>query len=160
MKFALLPAYDKTEEIRQLFGEYTAEIIRQDPVVAETLVSQGYEQELADLRGKYGPPDGRLYLAEEDGQAAGCGALHRLEGDLCEIKRIYVRPQYRGHGLGKLLTEKIIEDAKQIGYRGMRLDTFPFMDKAVRMYQEYGFYTIERYNDNPADNAIFMQLDL
>ncbi|HWS29097.1 MAG TPA: GNAT family N-acetyltransferase [Clostridia bacterium] len=78
----------------------------------------------------------------------------------CEMKRLYVRPMYRGLHIGKMLMEKVIADANQIGYRHIRLDTFPFMIEAIQMYRRYGFYEIEPYNDNPASSAVFMQMDI
>ena len=87
-------------------------------------------------------------------------ALRGLEGEFCEMKRLYVRPGNRGRHIGGALVERLIADARDIGYRHMRLDTFPFMESAIRLYRRYGFYDIARYNDNPAPTALFMQLDL
>lgn len=153
-------AYDQPQEVIRLFTEYTDNIITQDTEVAKCLDSQHYDNEVRALGEKYGLPNGRLYLAYLDSDIVGCVALRQLNDDYCEMKRLYVRPGYRGKHIGKALIEQIIADAKQIGYQHMRLDTFPFMDSAIQMYYLYGFYKIERYNDNPASTAVFMQLDL
>lgn len=153
-------AYDRPQEVIRLFTEYTDNIITQDTEVAKCLDSQHYDNEVRALSEKYGLPDGRLYLAYLDSDIVGCVALRQLNDNYCEMKRLYVRPGYRGKHIGKALIEQIIADAKQIGYRHMRLDTFPFMESAIQMYYLYGFYKIERYNDNPASTAVFMQLDL
>lgn len=160
MEIKIEPAYDRPQEVVRLFTEYTDSIAAQSDEVARCLASQHYEDEVKDLRKKYGPPDGRLYLAFLDGRAAGCVAMRRLDKFCCEMKRLYVQPEYRGSRVGAALAERIIADASAAGYRHMRLDTFPFMESAIRMYRRYGFYEIERYNDNPAPTAVFMQLNL
>lgn len=160
MEVKIEPAYDKQQEILRLFTEYTNSIITKDPAVGECLDSQHYEDEVRDLGEKYGLPNGRLFLAYLNRDIAGCIALRQLDTNYCEMKRLYVRPEYRGHQIGKILIERVIEDAMHIGYKHIRLDTFPFMDSAIRMYQRYGFYEIARYNDNPASTAVFMQKDL
>lgn len=152
-------AYDRPQEVIRLFTEYTDSILTKGTEVIECLDSQHYNDEVRDLNEKYGLPNGRLYLAYLNGHIAGCIALRRLDDTCCEMKRLYVRFEYRGNHIGKVLIEQIIADAKQIGYQHMRLDTFPFMDSAIQMYYQYGFYEIERYNDNPASTAVFMQLD-
>lgn len=86
--------------------------------------------------------------------------MKKIDDEYCEMKRLYVRPGNRGKHIGKKLVEQIISDAKDIGYKHIRLDTFPFMDSAIKMYKNYGFYEIEKYNDNPAPTAVFMQLDI
>lgn len=156
----MIPAHEKTEEFLSLLREYTEMINKQDASVAGTLSSQHLEEELKDVDKKYGPPGGRRYLALVDKKTAGCVALARNDDDYCELKRLYVKPEYRGRGLSKILCSKVIEDARAIGYRYMRLDTFPFMTSALRLYEEFGFEYIGKYNDNPAENAIFMQLKL
>lgn len=152
-------AYDRPQEVIRLFTEYTDSILTKGTEVIECLDSQHYNDEVRDLSEKYGLPNGRLYLAYLNGHITGCVALRRLDDTCCEMKRLYVRSEYRGNHIGKALIEQIIADAKQIGYQHMRLDTFPFMDSAIQMYRQYGFYEIERYNDNPASTAVFMQLD-
>lgn len=156
----LVLAYDRQQEVLELVTEYTDIILQQGDDVKQCLNSQHLDEEIKDLNKKYGLPYGRLYLALVAGKAAGCVALTRNDDDYCEIKRLYIRPKFRGRHLSNVLTEQVIADAKSIGYKYMRLDTFPFMETAIKLYEKYGFYYVERYNDNPAKSAVFMQLDL
>ncbi|MDR7813556.1 GNAT family N-acetyltransferase [Lacrimispora sp.] len=160
MEIRIELAYDRPQEVIHLFTEYTDTIITKDTEVAKCLNSQHYDDEVKELGEKYGLPNGRLYLAYLSSDIVGCAALRQLDFRFCEMKRLYVRPGYRGKHIGNALIEQVIADARQIGYKHMRLDTFPFMDRAIQMYYRYGFYKIERYNDNPASTAVFMQLDL
>jgi len=144
---------------RQLFLEYAQSL-------GFSLCFQNFDKELAGLPGDYAPPDGRLLLAEYEGPLAGCVALHKLalqRGDdgICEMKRLYLRPQFRGQGLGRALAERIIAEARQIGYRRMRLDTVePVMKDAVAMYRKIGFKEIAPYRPNPIAGALYMELQL
>lgn len=156
----LIDARDHLDGFLMLLKEYTDGILRQDGEVAKTLSSQHIEDELNDVEKKYGFPGGRMYIALVDDKIAGCVALARTDDDYCELKRLYVRPEYRGRHLSRMLCDKVIADAKSAGYKYMRLDTFPFMKNAVQLYERYGFDYIQRYNDNPAQNAVFMQLAL
>jgi ribosomal protein S18 acetylase RimI-like enzyme len=141
-------------ETRKIFREYEAWL-------GLDLCFQGFEDELKNLPGKYAPPSGRLYLANVNDEIAGCIALRPLGSNICEMKRLFVRSEYRGMHIGKLLIERLIGDAKEIGYDAMRLDTFPpKMGKAVRLYESYGFRPIDRYYDNPNEGVLFMELDL
>ena len=160
MEVRLVLAYDRQHEVSQLFTEYTDMILKQSEDVKCCLDAQNYNNEVLDLEEKYGLPNGRLYLAYLGEDAVGCIALKKTDDVYCEIKRLYVKPGYRGKHVGKILIGQVINDAKLIGYKHMRLDTFPFMDSAVQLYRRYGFYDIERYNDNPALTALYMQLDL
>lgn len=142
--------------VKQLFIEY-AQWLGFD------LCFQGFESELASLPGKYSPPDGRLYLAMADHTAVGCAGLRKIADGECEMKRLYLRPESRGLGLGKMLIEQMINDALAIGYKKMLLDTYPpKMGQAVNLYREYGFTETEPYYDNPHkdDGVLFMELDL
>jgi ribosomal protein S18 acetylase RimI-like enzyme len=140
--------------IRELFLEYAQSL-------GFSLCFQSFDQELADLPGDYAPPKGRLLLATSNGQPAGCVALHKLTPDICEMKRLYVRPQFRGKGLGRELAEKIITEARQLGYKKLRLDTVePVMKTAVTMYRQLGFREIPPYRPNPIDGALYMELEL
>ena len=126
-----------------------------------SLCFQSFDRELAGLPGDYAPPEGRLLLAEYDGRLAGCVALHKLEDHICEMKRLYLRPAFRGKGLGRLLAERIVAEARLIGYRRMRLDTVePVMKDAVAMYRNLGFKEIEAYRPNPNPGTLYMELEL
>jgi ribosomal protein S18 acetylase RimI-like enzyme len=144
---------------RALFEEYAAWL-------GLNLCFQNFDKELAELPGEYVPPRGRLLLAIEGDQVAGCVALRKIDdgktGDgICEMKRLYVRPAFRGTGLGRTLTETIIRTAREIGYARMRLDTLPGkMDRAIAMYRSLGFKNIEPYYYNPVAGAAFMELEL
>jgi len=142
------------EAAKALFREY-------ETWFGMSLCFQGFEEELANLPGKYAPPDGRLYLAYVDEELAGCIALRKFEDDVCEMKRLFLRKNARGYGLGKELIEKLIDEALAIGYAKMRLDTYPpKMGKAVKLYESHGFRPIEKYYDNPHEGVLFMELDL
>lgn len=141
-------------QARALFLEYAESL-------GMNLCFQNFDQELADLPGGYAPPDGRLLLAEQAGQLAGCVALHKWEDGICEMKRLYLRPAFRGKGLGRVLAETIIAEARQIGYQRMRLDTIePIMKDAVEMYRKLGFREIAAYRPNPIAGAMYMELQL
>lgn len=156
----IIMGYERQGDVLEMFNEYAASLLEHGDDVKECLQSQHYDEEVADLQAKYGLPDGRLYLAVIDDRPAGCGALTNSGGGFCELKRLYVRPGYRGRKIGRKLMEQLIDDAGRIGFRHIRLDTFPFMDTAIKMYEKAGFYRIEKYNDNPSEAAIFMQKDL
>jgi putative acetyltransferase len=140
--------------IRELFLEYAQSL-------GFSLCFQSFDKELAELPGDYSPPNGRLILATCQGQPTGCVALHKLDSDVCEMKRLYVRQQFRGKGLGKVLAERVINEARQIGYKRLRLDTVePVMRAAVAMYRALGFREIAPYRPNPIEGALYMELQL
>jgi ribosomal protein S18 acetylase RimI-like enzyme len=142
------------EQVRELFLEYASSL-------GFSLCFQDFDKELATLPGDYAPPEGRLLLVEVDGKAAGCGALHRLDVDTCEMKRLYVRPQFRGQRLGRILTERLISEARSMGYKAMRLDTVADkMREAVELYRRLGFREIAPYRENPIPSALYMELRL
>lgn len=142
------------EEARALFKEYEASL-------GISLCFQNFEQELADLPGDYAPPRGRLLLAREDDQLLGCIALRPVGPTACEMKRLFVRPEFRTRRLGRVLVEAIIEEARKIGYTHMRLDTMPGrMDRAIALYRALGFVEIPPYYSTPVDTTTFMELDL
>ena len=139
MSLELIPGYDHPEEILSLFTEYTQMLVSHDPSFQVYLDIQHYADEIRDLEAKYGRPEGRLYLALWEGEAAGCIALRRLDEQRCEMKRLYVRPAFRGYRIGDALVDRVIGDARAIGYRHMLLDTLPFLESAIHMYQKRGF---------------------
>ena len=145
---------DDIEQARRLFKEYAAWL-------EIDLCFQNFEKELAELPGDYAPPDGRLLLAYDDGELAGCVALRKIDEDICEMKRLFLRDRFRGKGLGRSLIDAIISEAKQIGYERMRLDTLPpKMNDAIALYRRYGFKEIEPYYNNPVPGAKFMEMNL
>jgi len=141
------------EAARRLFDEYAA-------ALEIDLGYQGFADELASLPGCYAPPRGRLLIAWVGDEAAGCVALRPLAEDVCEMKRLYVRPEFRGSGIGKQLAEAIIVEARQIGYAIMRLDTVPKLQAATRMYESLGFVRRDAYYETPVVGTIFMELAL
>ena len=156
----LVRGFDRMDDVRAIFAEYTQMLVDIDETFARYLELQRYDDELAHPEKKYGEPDGRLWLALADGQAAGTVALRRLDETRCEMKRLYVRPAFRRLGLGRTLMERVIRDAREIGYRHMLLDTLPPLTEALAMYHARGFYDIPCYNDSPVETTIFLQLDL
>lgn len=160
MDIQLIPGFDRPEQVRELFAEYIKIVIAGDDRFREYLAIQNFAEEMVHLERKYGPPGGRLYLAYWKDRLAGCVALRQIDETRCEMKRLYVRLVFRGCGIGDMLVDRLIEEARKQGYRHMLLDTFPFLDRAIEMYRKRGFYEIEKYTDSPMDNTIYMQLDL
>lgn len=153
-------AYNYSESIKELFEEYTDMLIRNDKSIEEYLKIQNYDSELNNLEEKYGLPDGRLYLVKTDNQIAGCIGLRKIDNKRCEVKRLYIRPEFRGRQLAHKLLQKIIDDAKIIGYKSMLLDTLPFLEGAINLYHKFGFCETSCYNDSPVESTIFMELIL
>ena len=160
MNIQLRLAYSSQEQVRELFREYTDMLLATDPVFARYLKLQNYQSELEHLEERYGLPNGRLYLAEADGKPAGCVALRKLDDRRCELKRLYVRPEFRGQRLGEQLVRRVICDARQIGYECMLLDTLPCLRSAVALYRALGFQDTACYNNSPVDDTLFMRLKL
>jgi putative acetyltransferase len=154
LKFHQAESVVQIAQARELFLEY-------EQSLGFSLSFQNFDKELADLPGDYSPPEGRLLLAQWQDQLVGCVALHPLAPGICEMKRLYLRPQFRGKGFGRMLAERIMAEARQIGYRSMRLDTIePVMKDAVAMYRKLGFKEIAPYCNNPMAGAMYMELQL
>jgi putative acetyltransferase len=148
---ALFP--DDLPEIRALFGEYADSL-------GVDLSFQDFGHELATLPGDYAPPRGVLIIAEHQGAVAGCVALRPIDAEVCEMKRLFVRPACRGARLGRALAEAILSEARRIGYSRIRLDTLPSMVEAIVLYQRLGFADIPAYRHNPIPGARFLERSL
>ena len=141
-------------QARMLFTEYSEGL-------GLDLCFQDFQRELDELPGRYAPPDGRLLLAIFAQEIAGCVALRKIGDGTCEMKRLYVRPEFRGKGIGRAMAVKLIEEARELGYARMRLDTIPSkMSEAIEVYRSLGFREIEPYYDNPLPSVMFMELEL
>lgn len=156
----IIPAYDRIDEIRELFREYTALLVSLDPDFAHYLEIQNYDEEQRDPGEKYREPEGRLYIAVYEGRTAGCIAMKALDKNRAEMKRLYVRPDYRGKGIASALVKRILEDASELGYTSIYLDTLSSLTDAVRLYQKMGFERIESYNESPCKSTLFFRKKL
>jgi ribosomal protein S18 acetylase RimI-like enzyme len=144
---------EQIDRIRRLFEEYWTSF-------GFTPCFQGFGDELAGLPGDYAPPGGRLALSTIGGEPAGCIAMRRLDEARCEMKRLYVRDQFRGAGLGRSLLRWLVEEARQAGYREIVCDTMPVMERAITMYARAGFEQTGPYAASPAPGAVFLRLQL
>lgn len=154
MTVAIFPATtpEQIEQARTLFEEYASSL-------GFSLCFQNFAAELASLPGKYAPPSGCLLLATFSSELAGCVVLHALSAENCEMKRLYVRPGFRGSGVGRALVMEVIAVARRLGYKRMRLDTIEgVMDRALGLYREMGFLEIPAYTENPMAGAVYMEL--
>lgn len=156
----LVEAYNHPKEIGALFSEYTDMLIRGNPLFQKYLDMQNYAYELEHLEKKYGKPGGRLYLAYYKGEVAGCIGLRKIDEQKGELKRLYVKDNFRGKKIGAMLVDRIIADAKEIGYHFLLLDTLPFLKVAQDLYKTRGFMIVDRFNDSPISTSIYMRLDL
>jgi len=141
------------EDARSIFKEYQSS-------VGIDLCFQGFEQELEQLPGEYSEPRGCILLALVESKLAGCVALRPLSSDICEMKRMYVRPSFRGQGLGRILAQDIIAEARKRRYRKMRLDSLSSMREALSLYESLGFVPIDAYRLNPVEGAVFLELNV
>jgi putative acetyltransferase len=153
VRFVSAESEEQLGRIKDLFIEYASSL-------NFDLCFQNFDKELARLPGDYAPPDGCLLLAEHETKTAGCVALRKFSQGICEMKRLYVRPEFKGKGIGRGLALTIIEEARKLGYSKMLLDTVPSMKEAIALYRSLGFKEIEPYRLNPVKGAIFMELDL
>ena len=144
---------DDLVHVKSLFSEYASRL-------GIDLSFQDFDREFAALPGDYAPPTGCILLAKEESEAVGCVALRRISEDVCEMKRLYVKPTFRKQGIGGRLAESMMEEARLRGYRIMKLDTLPSMREALRLYESLGFRKTTPYRHNPVKGAVFMQLDL
>ena len=142
------PATDMSD-VRALFLEYAASL-------GVDLSFQNFDEELASLPGDYDP----ILLGRWSGALAGCVAIHDYGDAVCEMKRLYVRPDFRKYGIGRALAMRIIDEARARGYRAMRLDTLPSMQGAMKLYESLGFVDIEPYRYNPIQGTRFLELTL
>jgi GNAT superfamily N-acetyltransferase len=141
------------EDVRELFVEYANSL-------DFGLDFQNFQEELANLPGQYAPPGGCLFIALHDNEPMGCVGLRKVENNVCEMKRLYVRPRYRGLGIGRVLADTIVQEASKKGYGRMRLDTVPNMKAARKLYLSMGFKEIAPYRYNPIKGATFLEKKL
>jgi GNAT superfamily N-acetyltransferase len=139
--------------VRSLFADYQTEL-------GIDLCFQGFAEELRDLPGPYREPEGRLFLYRVDGENAGVGALKPLSDGSVELKRIYLRPDFRGKGLGKRITEHLLTTARDLGYSLAKLDTLARLKPAVQLYRRLGFVETTPYNENPEPDILYFELIL
>ena len=138
---------------RELFIEYI-------DCLGIDLEFQNFKEELEYLPADYGSPEGAILLAYYKSKLAGCVALRKFKNNICEMKRLFVRTEFRGRGIGKVLSERIIDKARRIGYKLMRLDTLSFMKEAINLYLSLGFKEIKSYRYNPFEDAKYFELKL
>lgn len=158
----IISIYDNIKsipDVQQLMTEYL-KIEYKEATQNDLQAIEKFKHEIADLPGDYVPPDGLLLLALESQKPAGCAALKKLNRDICEMKRLYVKPDSRGMGIGKKLSLALIHKAQEAGYSKMRLDTTPSMKQAIQLYRSLGFKEIKKYREVPTSCSIFMELEL
>ena len=157
---SLIPAFDRRNELIPLYEEYAAMLLETDPVFSRSLAQQNYDEEILHLEEKYGPPKGQIYLVLVDGELAGCVGMKPSDDSHAELKRLYVRPAFRGRNLGETLTRRIMDDARKAGYRYLRLDTLPGLKSALKLYRRLGFRETDPYYDCLVPGTSFMEIEL
>jgi len=156
MEIIFAKSLQEINEVRKLFREYEA-------YLNVDLCFQQFESELSNLPGKYAPPSGALLLAKDGEMSIGCGALrsiHSFEDGACELKRLYVRPEARGMGVGKQIAKRLIKEGVLLGYSTMVLDTLDRLEAAIQLYESLGFVRTEPYYENPLSGVVYLKLDL
>jgi putative acetyltransferase len=153
LKIIIARTEDHIKHFHELFKEYEKQL-------NVDLCFQDFETELANLPGVYAPPEGCMLLAEYDNKIAGCVTLKKIDEGICEMKRLYVRPDFRGKSIGRELSEAIVEEARKMGYAKMRLDTLTRLTEAITLYRSMGFKEIKPYVFNPLDDVVYMELEL
>ena len=153
MKLVQATTNAELQVVTELFREYAN-------AIGLDLCFQNFEEELKTLPGRYAPPRGRLYLIFDGAMAAGCGALRPMENERAEMKRLYIRPGFRRRGFARIVTEKLIQDARELDYRSIYLDTLRSMIAARNLYASLGFVTAERYYENPLADVCYLKLNL
>ena len=156
----LVSALDHRNELLPLYKEYADMLLEKNPIFEVSLKQQNYDEEIAHLEDKYGLPKGRIYLVYIKGELAGCVGMKPLDDDYVELKRLYIRPAFRGHNLGESLVRQIIDDARKEGYKWLRLDTLPELTTALTLYKRMGFYEIDAYYDCLVPKTIFLEIGL
>ena len=156
----LISAFERREELIPLYREYASMLVQTDPVFQKSLEQQNYDEEIAHLEDKFSPPGGSIYLVYVGGRLAGCVGMKPSDPESAELKRLYVRSDFRGHGLGEMLVRRIMADAEAAGYRRLRLDTLPGLKTALRLYRRLGFRETEPYYDCLVPGTVFMELEL
>ena len=159
-KIRLISAMEHREQLIPLYEEYAELLLRTDPVFAASLAQQHYGEEIAQLEDKYAPPLGCIYLVYIGDDLAGCVGMKPSDEEHAELKRLYVRPEFRGRNLGELLVRRIMADAAKAGYRWLRLDTLPGLKTALKLYRRMGFYEIAPYYDCLVPGTVFMEIRL
>ncbi|MBQ6428657.1 MAG: GNAT family N-acetyltransferase [Oscillospiraceae bacterium] len=156
----LIPAFENREQLIPLYEEYADMLVKTDPVFSRSLEQQNYDEEIARLEEKYGLPKGRIYLVYVDGDLAGCVGMKPSDETHAELKRLYVRPEFRGRNLGEQLVRRIMDDARGEGYAFLRLDTLPGLKSALKLYRRLGFYEVAPYYDCLVPGTIFLEIAL
>lgn len=156
----LISAFERRWELLPLYEEYAAMLLQTDPIFADSLAQQRYDEEIEHLEEKYASPQGSIYLVYVGGALAGCVGMKPSDSEHAELKRLYVRPGFRGHNLGERLVRKIMSDAGAAGYRWLRLDTLPGLKTALALYRRMGFYEVPAYYDCLVPGTIFMEIEL